>query len=446
MPEFHDVLADAAVAAQPTSSPPFETIERRSVRRQHRRRAAGAAAAASVALVGGLAFAEVSGSGSSRTPVAAPTPCATPLSEQYTSDEDIAVAIPAAGEVRVTLLPGKLLTVGWLTCTENGTITNDDPDGRLLGFTEKHLPGSDAQARHQITYRGSRPGTVTITGAGSQGSHGKVVVTLAFPAEPVGNSDPSPYPIGAEATPTDPIDVCEADHPADDNGRLTQAVSFEGDTNRLRPAGSLPSNYSRKQALERVMNSPFRIQGPAKAYFGLITVANPARVNAEGQSVPVIVDRPAWLVFTCEGPEFLGHGGPMPSHDQPAPGTSPTPGAHAYGVRFTSMSDTNGTIGDTYMTGRTSPAQRAERLIEVPFTRNHDDQMDGQQIGITYSAGEDCASFDHLDVRETDDTVYVQVWLHVTGSSCETDGQHDAVVGLLKPLGDRELVRGAYAP
>jgi hypothetical protein len=363
---------------------------------------------------------------------------------------DVLAAIPTTGERQVSVVAGGAVTVGWLSCTETGTITSsdtadryltDDPKGHVLhGAPHAEAPKKPA---HQFRFEAYEAGTVTLTGHGSEGSTGTLVVTIQPLVEPVDASSPSPFPYDPPGSGV--VDVCDATDPADAQGRLTQSVSY-ADTNVVSTPGDVVSKYTRDETLARyAAENKYAEGGHPQAFFGLLSAPTPARINPDGSTTPFYTRKPIWLIAICDLPEdqARAHGGPARIGPTPAPGTPPSPGPTGFGVLFQPY-DESGHRLDTTVTGRSTVEQRAERFIEVPFERNHQDSADGRQIGISYPADEPCATFSHLDVIEQEDQVRVQVWLRLLTDQdrCSADGTHDAVIGLSTSLGDRDLVRG----
>jgi hypothetical protein len=371
----------------------------------------------------------------------------------YDGGRDVFAAIPAAGERHTSVVAGGAVTVGWISCSETGTVSStdtadryltDDPKGHLLhGAPHAQAP---VRPEHQFRFLAYQPGTVILTGHGSEGSHGRLVVTIHPLVEPVGASSPSPFPYNPPVSGV--VDVCDATDPGDAQGRLTESVSY-ADTNVVAPAGDVASKYTREQALARYAAAhTFATGGHPQAFFGLLSAPTPARINPDGSTTPFYTRKPVWLIAVCDLPHTAaeGHGGPggaITTSPEPAPGTSPSPGPTGFGALFEPY-DESGHPLDTTVTGRSTTEQRAERFIEVPFQRNQQDSADGRQIGISYPADEPCATFSHLDVIEQDDQVRVQVWLRLLtdNDTCTPEGAHDATIGLRTSLGYRELVRG----
>jgi hypothetical protein len=448
MPDLPDLLASAVARLEPSRVPAFGTIERRSLRRTRCRRGAAVAALVTGTVAIGSVAAGLGSSGSSARPIAAPAPCVTPF---YDGGRDVRAAIPAQGSRRVSVFVGGALTVGWANCSETGTLASDDTLDRYLTEDAKaHLlhgaPHNTPPVtpQHQFRLFAYETGTVTLTGSGSEGSHGSLVVRITTQVEPVGATEPSPYPYNP---PTSGVpDLCDLADPADPDGRLTVPVSFEN-SNVLAPPGSVTSRFDRPQVLARyAAGHRFAEGGHPQAYFGLLSAQTPAHINPDGTATPLYTRKPVWLVAVCDLPEssVTRFGGPISFDPTPAPGTSPSPGAPGFATLFEPY-DEAGQRLETITAGRSTPEQRRQRYIEVPFTRNHRDSADGRQIGISYPADEPCATFSHLAVVEAEDQVQVRVWLLMrddTADRCTSSGSHEAVIGLRTALGTRPLVRG----
>lgn len=417
MPEFRDQLS--AAASLDVVAPPFSSLRERARRKTVRRRTASA-----LAVVAVVALASVAVASGSRTAQQAAAPCVTP-----SAATDVLAVIPSSGTVTIDVHADDYLTIGWRSCTETGTFTVALSGKVMLSGLYGTSP---SQSSARVYVFGT--GTTSIEGDGSEGSHGTLLIRSTFRAEPAGMSSPSPYPVNPQqyAGP----EICKAGDVADSEGRLTRSVTYEDGQHLLDPPGEVRSKYTREQVLEHMRNGHFRITGDGvQAVFGLLTAENYGGGNR----------LPRWIVYRCEVPdnEMVSHGGPAYHGPTPAAGTTPEPYGHTYGVILEPIDENLTTV---YMMsyGYSDDATLSQEFVEVPFTRSHDDSADGRQIGIAYSTYP-CATFSHLDVREADgnDSVYVRVWLRVTGDvPCDPSGTATAVVGLRTALGDRQLVRG----
>lgn len=115
-----------------------------------------------------------SSSGSASVRVS-PSPCVSPYAD---SASDVTVAIPqGTGTSEVQVSVGKHLVVGWATCGENGAFTFSDPGGTLLQGTDSSSLGKGGPVI-DARYLAQKAGRVTISGKGSKGSNGRIVVTI----------------------------------------------------------------------------------------------------------------------------------------------------------------------------------------------------------------------------------------------------------------------------
>ena len=417
MPDFRSQLASAA--AVPTAPPPFGSLRQRAARRAARRRAAAAVGVASVLVVATVAVASGVGRGTSKP---ASVPCVTP-----SASTDVLAVIPASGSITVDVHADDYLTVGWESWTGTFTVPNTSKT-MLSGLYGTSAPESSAR----VYVFG--PGTTTIEGDGSEGSHGTLLLRSTFRAEPVGMSSPSPYPTNGHEYPGP--ELCKAGDIADADGRLTKTVTFEEGQHLLEPPGDVRSKYTKAEVLDHASHGDFRLTTDhVDAVFGLLT----AEAYGGGHRLP------RWIVYDCliDPDTMVRHGGPGLIGPTPAPGTTPVPFGQSYGVTLEPIDENLHTV---YMMsyGYADDATLSQQFVEVPFTRTHDDSADGRQIGIAYDTYP-CATFSHLDTVEgnPDDAVFVRVWLRVTGETpCDPSGTATAVVGLSAALGDRDLTRG----
>lgn len=102
---------------------------------------------------------------------AGPTPCSSP----YASD-DVSVSIPKGSrELHISVLKGAHVVIGWSVCGESGEIRSS---GSGLEVTDAGSLSKGGPTVY-VRYLADKEGTVTITGEGSKGSHGKVFVTVS---------------------------------------------------------------------------------------------------------------------------------------------------------------------------------------------------------------------------------------------------------------------------
>ncbi len=128
-----------------------------------------------VRVILGLALVSCGSSSGPTTVTANPSPCVSPYAD---SGSDITVAVPSdTGTARVQVPVGRHLVVGWATCGENGTLTSSDPTGLLLQGTDSSSVGKGGPVI-DVRYLAQQAGTVTISGTGSKGSRGRLVVTI----------------------------------------------------------------------------------------------------------------------------------------------------------------------------------------------------------------------------------------------------------------------------
>jgi hypothetical protein len=420
MPDLRSLLSAAAADAQPASQPPFSSLRARASRRAARRRTAAVLAVAAVLVVGSVAVAQGLGGGTSRP---AAVPCVTP-----SQTTDVLAAIPASGTVTVDVHPGDYLTVGWASCAESGTFTVPVQSKAMLSGLYRTSGVLDSA---RVLVFGV--GTTTVTGDGSAGSHGTLLLRSTYRPEPVGMSSASPFPTN-EPQYAGP-ELCKAGDVADAAGRLTKTVTYEDGLHLLEPPGDVRSRWTKAEILATASQGDVRLTTPhVTAVFGLLTAEN----YGGGHRLP------RWIVYDCDLPGGQrGEGGPAPSQPTPAPGTSPTPFGVTHGVGL-DLFDENKHAVYQLSYAWLDDATLAQQFVEVPFARTHQDSADGRQIGISYPAY-DCATFSHLDVNERDATspVHVKVWLRVTAQvPCDPHGTREAAIGLRFPLGDRQLVRG----
>lgn len=435
MPELFDLLDEAAKAMPSRPAPPFQAVLRRAGQRRQRRVLGVAVLAVALAASASLLRPRQADHVELADPV--DRPCVT---RDAVNARDHLLAIPRQGVREVTLAVGDILTIGWLTCGETGDVSlaPDDPKLSLLADPDGGRP-VDTAGVASVRLRAYRTGSVRVTGASSLGSTGTLAITITEPVEPIGASQPSPFPLPYSSGPED---ICQAEDAVDADGRLTRPVSFAGGGAVLSPPGDITSRFSAEQTLQRNRSAAGGTadQVPARAVFGLLTDPN---------SSPFPQDLPAWVVVTCDGAyPRLGHSlpyGPV----TPAPGTPPTPGGAFLQEGIVPYDETGQAL---YGSSSSYPdaALRAELLIEVPFTVEPPLGTDQRQVLVSYRTDDTCASFDHLDVQDPDPEgeVRVQVWLHLRPGSQEctgTQNTHQATVGLRYPLAGRQLVRGSAA-
>ena len=428
MPDLHTLLSSVAETVVPTP-PSHSDVERRFRRR--RARCTTSSLGVVLVLTGGVVAAVASSGGHPKNIPAASGPCVVRTAQNA---HDTFVAIPASGVRQVDVQVWSEITVGWQSCGETGDfrVSGDDPKLGLIG-----APGSGfrvpttnvSSARFQLFHSG----TVTLTGQGSLGSSGTLEITIGQVTEPVGASEPSPYPGRPEQDGVPSL--CLTPVAANAQGRITQTVGFN--TATLAPAPEATSRFTAAEILDRYSNASWAVgaQGHPRAYFGAMT---------DNNTNPFPKDRPLWVVVVCDAPYFAGSGGAM-AGPAPAPGTSPSPGGQLIGLISVPFDENGHALGES-ITDYADKALLAEKLFETPFERKQPDAMEGRQVALTYTSDDSCVTFDHLEVSEpVDGSVYVQVWLRLLPGhdSCPgTSDSHDVVVGLRAALADRLLVRG----
>lgn len=182
MPDFRETLQAAAEVHRPVP-PPFGALITRHRHWVVRRRLSMVAVAVAVGCVAtGIAATVGDGESSSLkpatptgSPAAAPTPCVSPYA---VSGTDVFVAVPprsSALEVKVSV--GSRLTVGWSNCGEGGQLSSSDPTGAMLLATDATAFSKGGPVT-SVRYLAEKEGTVTITGRGSEGSRGRIVITI----------------------------------------------------------------------------------------------------------------------------------------------------------------------------------------------------------------------------------------------------------------------------
>lgn len=428
MPDLTEMLGSAADAVTPSPLPPFSDVERRHRRRRVRR--VGSLLGAVVLVTGGIVGLATLSGGHRETTPANPQPC---VARTQQNARDTLVAIPSSGVRHVDIAVSSVITVGWLQCGERGDLqlSDDDPKTSLLGAPNSgfRVPTVDVtSARFQAFH----VGTVTLTGRGSLGSTGTLEITVGQIKEPMGASDPSPFP--GRGVNEDVPQLCLTSDAADNDGRVTRTVSFN--TAVLAPAPSATSRFTAADILHRFGMASWAvgIEGHPKAYFGTMT---------DNNTTPFPKRRALWVVVVCDAPQFA-HGAPYVG-PAPAAGTSPSPGGRYFGMISVPYDENGHALGES-ITNYADPELLSGMLFEVPFTRNQQDASAGRQIGLAYRSDDSCSTFDHLDVQEfTNHMVYVQVWLRLTGDheACTgTRDVHDVTVGLREALQERPLVRG----
>jgi hypothetical protein len=123
----------------------------------------------------GMSLVACGSSGGPASVSANPSPCVSPYADSGT---DVTVAIPdgtRTAEVQVAV--GEHLTLGWAKCGENGAFKSSDPTGTMLQGTDSSSLGKGGPVI-DVRYLAQKAGTVTISGTGSKGSNGKIVVTI----------------------------------------------------------------------------------------------------------------------------------------------------------------------------------------------------------------------------------------------------------------------------
>jgi hypothetical protein len=104
-----------------------------------------------------------------------PSPCVSPYAD---SAGDVTAAIPEGGDkADIHLVVGQHLTVGWKACGESGALKTSDPAGAMLTSTDASSEGKGGPAI-DVRYLALKEGTVTVTGEGSKGSNGQLVITI----------------------------------------------------------------------------------------------------------------------------------------------------------------------------------------------------------------------------------------------------------------------------
>src|SRR5207253_3077079 len=137
-----------------------------------------------VVVIGSVALAAGIRGRSSQT---AALPCVTPSGA---TGNDVMAVVHASGSVTVDLYADDYLSVGWRSCSETGTLTVPVlAKSMLSGLYGTSEPLDSARVYVFGT------GTTTITGEGSEGSRGTIVVRSTYRPEPDGMSSPSPYPV-----------------------------------------------------------------------------------------------------------------------------------------------------------------------------------------------------------------------------------------------------------
>jgi hypothetical protein len=420
MPDLRRLMASAATAAEPSTVPAFSSLRTRA-RRRTQRRLAGAAAVVAVVAAAGVAVA--SGGGTQH-----PQPLVAPCVERTDENaHDVFAEIPTSGTKTVDLFTHDYLTVGWKTCDETGTLTTPSLAKSMLSPSGESQPGL---ASNRYLVFGT--GTTSITGEGSAGSRGQLVLHVTQRPEPVGMSSASPYPTNA-AQYAGP-ELCKAGDVTDDQGYLTKTVTYDSSQHLMEPPGAVRSRLTRAQVLDKAARGEFRLAGPGvTAAFGLLTAQN----YGGGTRLP------RWIVYECDAHAERDFSGPPRLGPTPAPGTSPSPFGHSYQVQLSLFDENLAQVYTSYF-GYDDDATLAQQFVEVPFERTHDDSADGRQIGISYPTY-GCATFSHLEVYDpaADSPIHARVWLRVTGDvPCEESGRATAVLGLRFPIGDREVIRG----
>lgn len=433
MPELFGLLRSAADEVPAGPVPAFEEVLDRARRRRNHRRAGVLAIVGVLGAAGSLTL--EAGSRPGQVVADGARPC---VARDATNARDLFAAIPRRGTAHLTIAVGDAVTVGWETCGEHGNIVTspDDPKQPLLAAPGSGLPVSASDVS-SARFQAFGSGQVLLMGSGSQGSAGTLVISIDKPLEPVGVSQPSPFPDVAGSNGLE--DICVALDAIDGTGRLTRAVSADGGSAVLEPAGGRPSRYTAEQTLARYRagSASGGADQHARAVFGLLT-------DDGGSPFPHRL--PVWVIVSCDD----AHGEPVGGvglGPEPAPGTSPSPGGQLRGEAFIPYDESGHalwTAASTYP----DEALRSELLIDVPFVLTGHNSEDQRQIGIEYGTDDTCARFDHLDVEEPDASqdLHVRVWLHLLPGARDctgTDDKHAATIGLRYPLGTRHITRGA---